>query len=152
MKRLVPIVAAALALSACNAPVSRCVAPQAGAEIRLPVIPGRPGLGHFDIDAPAGQGDLMSVTAERVGRIEMHETANINGVSTMRRLERMAPNACDHFSTMLNAEPRRHLMLFDVDPALRAGDQIVMTFNFERGEPRRLTTPVRATDVGHEGH
>lgn len=152
MKRLVPIMAAALAVAGCNSAVSTTCTAQAGAIVQLPVIPGRPGAGYFEINAEPGRGDLMSVTAARIGRIEMHETTNANGVSSMRRLERMTPNECDRFSTTLNTTPSRHLMLFDVDPTLRPGDEVLLTFHFERGEPRRLTTPVRAPGGEHGGH
>ena len=150
MKRLVPILAA-LAFSGCDQPGSvngRACVTIAAPLIRLPIIPGRPGAGYFEIDAPPGQGNLISVTAERIGRIEMHETATSNGVNSMRQLQSMAPDHCGRFAT---AEGR-HLMLFDMDPTLRPGEQVVLTFHFERGEPRRLATSVREADTGHEGH
>ena len=108
--------------------------------IRLPAAPGRPGAGYFYVHVTAAQGDLVAVSSPQIGIIEMHETRSSSGVASMRPIERMSKDACDRIST----SDGRHLMLFDVDPALRPGDYVQLTFHFERGEPRSLAARVEA--------
>src|SRR6185295_11316435 len=109
MKRLVPIVVAMLAagLSGCDSSASRICVTAMAPWIRLPAVPGRPGAGYFEIDARPEQGDLLSVTSPRIARIEMHETASANGVTSMRRIGRVTPDSCNRFTTAGD----RHLML-----------------------------------------
>ncbi len=45
----------------------------------------------------------------------------------------------------------RHAMLFDIDPAVRAGDKIPLTFTFEPAPPVTVEAEVRAAG-GHAGH
>jgi periplasmic copper chaperone A len=141
MKRLVPIMAALLAasLSACDSSASRVCVTAMAPWIRLPAVPGRPGAGYFEIEARPEQGDLRSVTSPRIARIEMHETASANGVTSMRRIERLAADGCNRFATASS----RHLMLLGLDPSIRPGDDVPLTFHFERGPPLTLHATAR---------
>ena len=53
--------------------------------------------------------------------------------------------------TLAFAPGGRHLMLFDVDPAVRAGGRIELVLNFERGDPVTLVAEVVAPGA-HVGH
>jgi copper(I)-binding protein len=147
MKRLVPIMAALLAasLSACDSSASRVCVTAMAPWIRLPAVPVRPGAGYFEIEARPEQGDLRSVTSPRIARIEMHETVSANGVTSMRRIERLAADGCNRFTPASG----RHLMLLGLDPSIRPGDEVLLTFHFQRGEPRTLAAAVAAAGDEH---
>jgi periplasmic copper chaperone A len=131
---------AASLLAACDlAPSTICVT-AAAPSIRLPAVPGRPGAGYFDIQARPGQGGLLSVSSPRIARIEIHETATRNGVASMRRIKRIAADDCNRFTTAGG----RHLMLFGLDPSLRPGDDVPLTFHFEHGAPQTVAAGVFA--------
>jgi periplasmic copper chaperone A len=140
MKCAVPILALLLWLpSACHQSDDRA-APSA-ASIRLPTVPGRPGVGYFDLDVEPEQAALRSVTSPQIGRIEMHETMFSGAMSGMRPLDRAAIDAGER---LVFAPGGRHLMLFDVNPALRPGSRAILTFHFERGPDRILAASVRS--------
>jgi len=134
----------AASLSACgSSPPKLCVTAMAPS-IRLPAVPGRPGAGYFEIEARPGQGDLRSVTSPRIARIEIHETTSAGGVTSMRRVDRLAADGCNRFI----AGGDRHLMLLGLDPSIRPGDEIPLTFHFESGPPLTLYSTVRAAGEG----
>jgi copper(I)-binding protein len=158
MKRLVPIVAIALALAACGAP-----APDENAHIdnhgqasaaryetmfRLPVLPGRPGAGYFSVAVPADHGALISVTSPQAGRIEMHETSREGEMTRMRPIQRIAPE-----DGQIVLMPRgRHLMLFEVNPSLAPGGTAQFVLHFENGQTRTIDARVIDAGAGHGGH
>jgi copper(I)-binding protein len=143
MKGLVSLLAAALmpSLAACGAGHSRICATPASPSVRLPAVPGRPAAGYFEILAGEGSGALLSVTSPRVARIEMHESMMSDSMSTMRPMTRATADECHAIAF---APGGRHLMLFDVDPAVRAGQEIELVLHFENGESRRLTARIEA--------
>ena len=49
--------------------------------------------------------------------------------------------------TLRFAPGGRHLMLFDLDPRVRAGGRLRMVLNFERGAPRALDAEVVPADA-----
>ena len=113
----------------------------AAPSIHLPAAPGRPGVGYFELDVRPAQGALVSVTAPRIGRLEMHETMTSGNMTRMWPIERVPIGEAGRLRF---APGGRHLMLFDMDPALRPGDQVELTFNFERGPARIMAATVRA--------
>lgn len=165
MKRLVPILAAALALASCGSgseptaksealpPVVRPVGPAPSPEtrtamVRMPAVPGRPAAGYFRLRIRGDRGALISVDSPHAGRIEIHETMSSGNMSAMRPLGRIPVRDGE----MLSFRPGgRHLMLFDLDRRLAAGDQVILLLEFERGAPvgiaARLVPP--GSDVGH---
>src|SRR5687767_13771695 len=119
MKSAVPILALLLAVTGCGQSENRSTpfAPY----ILLPAVEGRPGAGYFDLQVRADQAALRSVTSSQIGRIEMHETMSSGTMSRMRPIDRV-PIVADE--RLIFAPGGRHLMLFDLDPALRSGSQI----------------------------
>ena len=144
MKRLVPILAAALALTACGDASSPICVTAAAPSVRLPALPGRPGAGYFEIQSDSV---LVSVSSPRVQRIEMHETMSSAQMTEMRPLTRAASGECGRISFSPGG---RHLMLFGIDPAVRPGDEIPLVFHFERGPA--ATYSARVESVGGEIH
>ena len=151
MKSLVPIIAAALAISACqaNAPEPGNIiandqpadAASDGPIFQLPVLPGRPGAAYFTIDVPADYGALIGVTSPQAARVEMHETMRRGSMSGMRPLRRIAP---DNGRIVLE-RGGRHLMLFEVNPSLAAGGTAQLVLRFEHGQT--ITLDARMVDA-----
>lgn len=144
MKRLVPIIATLLLASCDLMPSAICVTASAPS-VRLPAVPGRPGAGYFEVQGRPGQGDLLSVSSPRAGRIEMHETTTRNGVTSMRRIERIAIDGCGRYVT----SGGRHLMLFDLDPSLRPGDDFPLILHFAHGAPQTFSASIFAAGDAH---
>jgi periplasmic copper chaperone A len=143
MKRLVPIMAALL-LAGCDVSQPIRHTPMTP-NIRLAAVPGRPAAGYFELRIEGDRGALVSVTSPQAGRIEMHETMSSGSMSSMRPLQRIAVRDGDN---LVFAPGGRHLMIYDVDPAVRPGGELSFTLNFERGPPRTLSATVRAAGEG----
>ena len=138
---LLPLLAT---LAGCNSgsQSSRSVS---NAWIRLPAVAGQPAAGYAVISATPDHIALVSVTSPSARRIEIHETMTHGTMAGMRKLDRidMAKEREVAF------EPGgRHLMLFDVDPALKAGDKADLVFHYENGETSTL--PARIVGAGDE--
>src|SRR4051812_35120894 len=137
MKRLVPIIAALLALPACDA--KPAPAAQAAPFVRLAAIPGRPASGYFELPAQSGPNALLAVTSPQARRIEMHESMTTGNMTSMRPLARVPLRAGEPLTF---APGRRHLMLYDLDPAIRPGGEIALVLHFEHGPAQRLSARV----------
>jgi copper(I)-binding protein len=102
-------------------------APQVTAEhvvVTLPAVPGRPGAAYFQLEtnreeAPGRRGKPAAQ------RIELHEEGMRPATSFA-----LSPDEPLHFRP-----GGRHAMLFGLDPALRPGARIAITFTFEGGPP-----------------
>ena len=92
--------------------------------VTLPAAAGRPGAGYFQLEANRAA-RLVSVTSPSARRIELHETGMRPAASFA-----LTPEEPLHFSP-----GGRHAMLFDLDPALRPGAKVTLTFTFEGGPP-----------------
>lgn len=98
--------------------------------VRLAAVPGRPAAGYFELRIEGDRGALVDVTSLEAGRIEMHETMRAGHMTSMRPIARMPVRDGE----MLRFAPGgRHLMLFDVDTAVRPGSRILLVLHFERG-------------------
>jgi copper(I)-binding protein len=147
--RFILATAALLALAACNqgAPPEPAVEVD-GATMMLPPVPGRPGAAYFTLRTNNDPTKIVSVTSPRVERIELHQTREENGIS------KMAPISDLTFppgGEMKFKPGGRHAMLFGLDPALKAGDKIPLTFTFEPAPPVTVQAEVQAPG-GHAGH
>lgn len=114
-----------------------------GAYMVLPAIPGRPGTLYFVIDATASDpavGErrrLMGVEVEGVARAEMHETMTMAGMTSMAPMTEVPlPDGIHRF-----CPGGRHVMLFGIDPALKAGATAQVRLRLDGGRtlnPRAL--------------
>jgi copper(I)-binding protein len=150
MRNTVPILAMLLLATACGrAPEPPSVAVER-AVVTLPAVPGRPGAAYFMLRTNHDPTRLVGMDSPRVGRIELHETMEHQG------MVRMAPIAEAVFSPgdpLHFAPGGGHAMLFDMDPALRVGDRIPLTFRFDPAPPVTVEAEVRGPgDAGHDGH
>lgn len=109
------------------------------ARITLPAVQGRPGAAYFTIKA-GRQTRLAGLTSPRVERIELHESM-AEGMGPLR-------DATVPAGGELSFTPGgRHAMLFGIDPALKAGQRLPLTFQLE-GAP---TVTVEAEVLGPGG-
>ena len=145
MRLQLPLLAVLVALAACNpgAQSSRSVS---NAWIRLPAVAGQPAAGYVTVAATPDHKALVSVTSPSAGRIEMHETMATGSMAGLRKLDRIALTADE---PEIRFEPAgRHLMLFNLDPALKPGGKAVLVFHFEHGGTSTL--PARIVAAGDE--
>lgn len=149
MKPLVPIMAASLLLAACGGGGAPADTAQAGPMVHLPAVPGRPAAGYFELRIEGERGALVAVTSPQARRIEMHETMTSGTMTSMRPIARLPVRDGE---TLRFAPGGRHLMLFDLDPAVQAGGRMDLTFRFERGAPVSLAFTAMAPGGEHEGH
>jgi copper(I)-binding protein len=155
MKRLVWIVAPALAAGVC---VGACDRPAATSEVkveqpwvRLPAAPGQPGAAYFTLRSSSGGTSTLTVVGSpRVERIELHETRMEGNVA------RMAPVANIGFpqdGVLTFAPGGKHAMLFGIDPSVKPGDRIPLTFTFEPQQQVTAEAEVRGPGgAAHAGH
>ena len=128
------------------------------AEVRLPPIPGRPGVAYFKLGTVHGPTRLTRLSSPKAGRVEMHETIQQGGVT------RMVPLAyADLDDNGVTFEPGgKHAMLHEIAPDVRPGTTIALTFHYDaqpvggaRTVPRTLVVnaPVHgAAGSAHAGH
>lgn len=153
MKRLVPIIAATLALAACGGSADHgnnhsASAASSAPVFQLPVLPGRPGAAYLTVEVPTGHGALIGVTSPQAGRIEMHETVRQGSRTGMRMVERMAPEN----GRIALTRGGSHLMVYDVNPSLAAGGTAQLVLRFQNGQTMTLAARVVSPGGEHEGH
>ncbi|KQN26705.1 hypothetical protein ASE86_11630 [Sphingomonas sp. Leaf33] len=126
-----------LALAACQP-----AAPNANyAWVRLPAVPGRPGAAYFTLAAGGQPITLTSVTTPAARRAELHESmAGAHGTMSMAPLKSVAvPSG----GAVTFAPGGRHVMLFDMDPTLKAGDATRLTLVLGDGTTLEAKADVR---------
>jgi len=125
---------AALGLTACEAERER--AHRVTAEdvvVTLPAVAGRPGAAYFRLETSGEGVRLTGISSAAVERVELHE-AGMRPVATIA----LPPGE------PLAFEPgRRHAMLFGLDPSLRPGASIALTFTFDGARPVTAQAQVR---------
>lgn len=149
----------ALALAGCG---EKAAPPQpdhitiADAVIRLPAADGRPAAGYFTLRGGKEPDRLVSISSPSATTIELHESRMSGGVMSMRALTGVDVPAR---GTVRFAPGGNHAMLFGIDPAVRPGMPIKLSFSFQEGK----AVEIEATTIGagaampeaaaeHEGH
>ncbi|WP_375398682.1 copper chaperone PCu(A)C [uncultured Sphingomonas sp.] len=98
--------------------------------IRLGAVPRSPGVAYFTLHGGPRDMVLLSVTSPNVIRTEMHESMTRSGMATMAP---MATVALPARATMAFAPGGKHVMLFDVNPAIKRGGVQTLRFTFADG-------------------
>jgi copper(I)-binding protein len=113
-----------------------------GAVVTLPAVSGRPGAAYFTLVSNRDGIVLQRVASARAGRAELHEAG-------------MRPTAAIPLPAgepVAFAPGGRHAMLFELDPALRAGERIPLTLTFAGAPAVTTHAEVRAPGDVHPGH
>jgi copper(I)-binding protein len=111
--------------------------------VRLSPVVNRPGSGYFTAEAQAMPEVLMNVTSPAPGRVEMHESMTSGGMASMHAIDNVPFEA----GKPLRFEPGdKHLMLYNIDPTVKPGDTLALTFTFSRAQP--VTVQARVIGAG----
>ncbi len=111
------------------------------AKVQLPIVPGRPAVAYFTL-TPATAGTLVSVQVAHFARAEMHESKMDGGAMTMTPVDTLplAPG-----KPVVFAPAGLHVMLFDTDGAIKAGDTTDLTATLADG--KKITTKAQVTGI-----
>lgn len=138
-----------LALAGCSDEISDPSVVADGAWVQLPAVPGRPGAAYFTLHSNHDPARLVSISSSRIDRIELHDSRMEDGVMRMRPLEDKAFPA----NGILEFKPGgKHAMLFGIDPTVKAGERLPLTFTFDPMPPVTIEAEVRAFGEGHGSH
>ena len=150
-KHVFALIAGAMALTGCDRPPPDGTVRVDKVWVRLPAAKSRPGGAYFRMEAGSEGTRLVGVSSPAARWIELHETQMKGGTARMkRRKEFEFPSRGE-----LVFEPGgRHAMLYGLDPKVKAGDRIPVTFSFNVAPPVTVDAEVRAAgdEAPHEGH
>jgi copper(I)-binding protein len=150
MRSPVPLILALLVATGCRPSAETGDANVENAVVTLPAVAGRPGAAYFTLRAGADAVRLTGIDSDSVERIELHETVESGGVSRMVALTEIPLTPAE---PLVFAPGGRHAMLFGVDPDLRPGSRIRLTFRFDAAPPIVAEAEVRGPgDAGHAEH
>ena len=116
------------------------------ARVQLAAVPGRPGVAYFTLAAGGeAKGKLVAVHVDHFGRAEMHESRMEGGAMTMAPVQsvEIAPGKPATF-----APGGFHVMLFDADGGIKAGDTVELTATLDGGD--KITAQARVSGAGDD--
>ncbi|MET3825821.1 MULTISPECIES: copper chaperone PCu(A)C [Sphingomonas] len=105
--------------------------------VRLGTMPSRPSAGYFTIHGGPTETTLIAVNSPVAVKSELHESMTAGGMATMKPLGDLKIPA---LSTTEFKPGGKHLMLFDMNPGIKPGRPITLTFTFSDG--RRIDSLV----------
>lgn len=116
-----------------------------GGRLVLPVIAGRPGAAYFTVRNGTSEAiALANVDVAGAGKAEMHRTDG-NTMAATDKVEIMPDGALEF------APGGLHVMVFDIDPKLKAGSSGEMTLTFSNGSKVAIPLDVEAMGGGEAG-
>jgi periplasmic copper chaperone A len=119
------------------------------AQVSLPAVPGRPGAAYFTLNGGEKANRLMQISSPQVIRTEMHETRAEKGVMSMAPIE--GGVAVPAGGKVAFERGGKHVMLFDISPAVKAGGTLKLSFTYADGRVIQASAAVKAAgDAGHE--
>ena len=98
--------------------------------VRLPAVKGNPAAAYFTLHGAAADATLISVGSPVAIRAEMHESMKSGSMSSMKPIQQIAVPAN---ATLEFAPGGRHVMLFDLNPVVKRGSIVPLTFQFGNG-------------------
>lgn len=119
------------------------------ARVQLPAVPGRPAVAYFTLNPGAkASGELAAVHVDHFARAEMHESRMEGGMMTMAPVTRvpLTPGKPITF-----APGGFHVMLFDGDGKLAAGQTTELTATLANGDKISAIAKVIATGGAMSG-
>jgi copper(I)-binding protein len=128
MKRIFGTVAlAAMALSGCKEKAELKVT---DAYVRLPAVPRGPAAAYFTVHGGPVAERLIDVTSPNAIRAEMHESTASGGMASMKPIGSVNIPAN---GTVAFKSGGKHVMFFDVNPALQPPRSMPLEFTFASG-------------------
>jgi len=107
-----------------------------------PAAAGTIGAGFFTITNSGRKPEtLISATSPIAARVELHQTSMSGGVMSMQRLD--AGVTLPPGQSVVFAPGGRHLMVFGLKSALKAGDTLPLTLNLASGGRLQAKAVVR---------
>jgi hypothetical protein len=114
-----------------------------------PVAPGANGAVYLELVNEGGSSDvLLSVESQVAEAVEMHETKlDENDVMSMRPISKIEVPA----GGSVSLEPGgKHIMLINLQQALKPGEKISLTLNFEKSGPLAVEAEIRQIGAAME--
>jgi periplasmic copper chaperone A len=110
--------------------------------VRLPAAPGRPGAAYFHLRTGAKPVTIVKVETPAAVRTELHESmASHHGGMTMTPLAQVALQPGESVTFKPGG---KHVMLYDVNPQLKAGTKVPLVIHDAGSEPFRVDALVVA--------
>ncbi|CAN5245243.1 copper chaperone PCu(A)C [soil metagenome] len=98
--------------------------------VRLAAVPGRPAAAYFTLHGGPADATLISVHTEVAIKAELHQSMMTGTMSAMKPLDHVALPAG---GTIAFKPGGLHVMLFDMNPAIKPGKTITLDFTFADG-------------------
>jgi copper(I)-binding protein len=131
----------ALALASCGGPKEVTVD---HAWVRLPAVAGRPAAAYFTLHGGEKGAILIGVSSPDAKSASLHESMTMNGMSSMAPLTQIAAPA----GGKVTFEPGgKHVMLFDLKPAIAPGGTVRLRFAFADGKTLDASLPAVAASA-----
>lgn len=141
----IALAAFALILSACGAaPVEKVT----DASVRLPAVKGNPGAAYFTLHGGPVENRLVEVASPQAVRAEMHDMVMAGGMMKMTPIE--AGVAVPAGGKVAFKSGGKHVMLYDINPKVSAGDDMVLVLTYANG--RKIEVNAKAEAAGGGGH
>ncbi len=134
--RLAALLLPALALAACSRPKELYVD---HAWVRLPAVRTQPGAAYFTLHGGKTDATLIAVSTDVAIRSELHE-------SMAQAMKPVASMPVPAASTIPFTPGGRHVMLIDLNPTVKPGGKLTLTFTFADGE--RILQDATVLDAG----
>ena len=126
---------AALCVAGCSPPPTLSVDK---AYVRLAAAPGRPAVAYFTIHGGTADRVLIDVSSDVSIKSEMHESMTSGAMATMKPIDQVPVRAG---SAVTFAPGGKHVMLFDVNPSIKAGQRVLLTFTFSNNQRIEFNAP-----------
>ncbi|MBV8686355.1 MAG: copper chaperone PCu(A)C [Alphaproteobacteria bacterium] len=146
-----PILAACMALApalaACRSEPEALAVRDAW--VRLPAVRGQPAGAYFRIVGGAEGSRLVGLSSPMARRIELHESMTKGGMARMKPVKEVEFS----YQGRIVFEPGgKHAMLFGLNPAVREGGTLPLTFAFDTAPPLTVEAEVRGPSGESHGH
>lgn len=133
-------------LSVALLPLAACTQPPPALSvdkgyIRLNAVPSRPAVAYFTIHGGTSDVTLLSVSTAVSVKSELHESMSSGNMAKMTPIGDFPVRAG---STNVFAPGGKHLMLFDMNPGIKPGRPVKLTFTFSNNQRIDLGVPTIA--------
>lgn len=115
------------------------------AVVRLAPVDGRPSAAYFTIHGGKTPDRLEAVTSPKTATIDLHESKMEGGVMSMSPLTGVDVPAAGE---AVFKPGGNHAMLFGMDPTVKAGGTVPLTFTFQSG--KKIEVEAKAIAAGDE--